>query len=255
VTRLLLVDIREGSATLALELPAPRDDDVLDESRLFPVPPRELGFRAMERWVGGLHELESGAIDHVPPGWDNSVMDIAERLAEFAVDRNFSITLDAQPPESRRAVARITPEAAPRYKMRHSRIRRRRTVRGRLILVDLGRGRVEVDEGGRRVECEFPEELQAVVKRLLGETVVVAGDEEFDLSTSRAQKLQLDHVAKAPEEVPLHEAFWEMKTIEELAREQGVEPIQSIQALAAPDLFADEDLEQFINIIREARGR
>ena len=42
--------------------------------------------------------------------------------------------------------------------------------------------------------------------------------------------------------------------IEELARRQGVEPVESLDDLACPELWdSDEEFERFLELVRESR--
>ncbi len=250
-TNLLLVGIEPGSANLLLELPMPEEAE--DEGGLFPLPPRDLGQRAMDTFVRGLHELETGTTD-VPDDWDNSVMEVAEGLATFANERQFIIEVSSQTPERKVRKARIAPAIADRFRVRHTPIRQPRTARGKLFLVDLKAGRIDVeDDKGQRVQCQFPEELEAQVKRLVGEIVLVSGEEEVDLALSRRGKLEVTSLQPGTEEVPLLGDFWQNKSASEQAREQGVGPIASVADFAAGGVFDEGELQRFIETIREGR--
>lgn len=252
-TELLLTGITRGSATLLLELPVPEETEE-PEAHLFAPPARDLGLRAMDRFVEGLHQLESGG-QEVPDGWDNSVMEVAQKLAEAATSRQITIDLDARVPRTKARRARIAPEIAERFAVRHAPIRRPRTARGELIAVDLRKGRIDVEEaGGRRVQCEFdPEDsaLMSLVKGLIGQVVTASGEEEFDVALNKAGKLEVQSLGPATEEVPLHEMFWQNRSAAEQAREQGVAPLGTISELAASESFTDDDLEAFSRAIRE----
>lgn len=50
-----------------------------------------------------------------------------------------------------------------------------------------------------------------------------------------------------------HDTFWSNPSAAEQAREQGVGPIETIDELAAPDLFTDEDIDAFLAVIHRAR--
>ncbi len=250
-TNLLLVGIEAGSAQLLLELPVP--DELEATEGLFPLPPRDLGLRAMDTFVRGIHELELGRAG-VPDGWDNAVMEVAEDLADFARERQVVIELTSKTLGRPPRTARISPPIADRFRVRHTPIRQPRTSRGRLFLVDLKAGRIDVeDERGARVQCQFPERLEAQVKRLVGEMVVVSGQEEFDVAVGRHGRLEVTHLASATEEVPLPSDFWENRTAAEQAGEQGVTPIVSIGDFATGDVFDEAELERFIETIREGR--
>lgn len=254
-TELLLAGIERGSATLILELPPPEEEHMTGE-RLFEPPVKELGLQALDRLVDGMHRLESGRAE-VPEGWDNSVMEIAERLAETVAARSFQIELDATTPRGKRRHARITPNIADRFSLRHALVRRPRTARGALIAVDLRKGRIDVeDDTGRRVQCEFdPEvaELMDRVRQLIGEPVTVSGEEEFDVALNKAGRLEVHSLERATQEVPLHEMFWRNLSGAEQAIEQGVGPVRSVTELAASEELTEEDLASFAEMLREAR--
>jgi hypothetical protein len=254
-TELLLAGIERGSATLLLELPPPQEEEATEE-KLFEPPAGDLGLQALDRLVEGMHSLEAGT-EQVPDGWDNSVMEIAERLAETVAARNFQIDLDAQTPRGQRRHARIAPNIADRFSIRHARVRRPRTARGELIAVDLRKGRIDVeDNAGRRVQCEFDpeaEELMSRVRQLIGERVTVSGEEEFDVALNKAGRLEVHSLERATEEVPLHDMFWRNLSGAEQAVEQGVGPVRSVTELAASEELTEEDLASFAELLREAR--
>jgi hypothetical protein len=252
-TNLLLVAVRPGSAVLALELPLP-GEPLVEEEGLFPLPAPDLGQRALDSFVGGLHELESRTEVQVPEAWDNSVMEIAEELAGFAKERGVTITLKAQATQRPARTAQIAPDIAERFKVRHAPIRQRRTARGRLYMVDLKAGRIDVeDEKGQRVQCVFPAHLEGEVKRLVGSQVVVSGEEELDLALGRRGKLELSILEAASDSVPMHEAFWMNPSAAEQAAQQGIGAIESVAQLAAPEVFTEEEVNAFLAAIREAR--
>lgn len=250
-TNLLLVGIESGSANLLLELPVPEQTE--SDEGLFPLPARDLGLRAMDIFVRGLHELELGATD-VPDEWDNSVMEVAEDLAAFAKDRQVVIDISSRTPQRKIRKARISPATADRFSIRHAPIRQPRTAQGRLFLVDLKAGRIDVeDDDGQRVQCHFPPELETRVKSLIGEIVLVSGVEEFDVAVGRRGKLEVASLDPGGEEVPLSGDFWRNRSAVEQAREQGVGPIPSVADFAAGDVLDEDELQRFIETIREGR--
>ena len=50
------------------------------------------------------------------------------------------------------------------------------------------------------------------------------------------------------------DGFWANPSAAHQAAEQGVGPITSVEAFAAPDVFTDEEIEGFIATIRESRS-
>jgi hypothetical protein len=250
-TDLLLVGIEAGSANLVLELPVPEEAE--EQEGLFPLPPRDLGQRAMDAFVRGLHELERGAAE-VPDDWDNAVMEIAEDLATFSTERDVIIEVSSETSGHRTQKARLSPTSRDRFRVRHAPVRRPRAARGKLFLVDLKAGRIDVeDEKGRRVQCHFPAELEGQVKRLVGEIVLVSGEEEVDLAVSRPGRVEILSLEPAGEEVSLAGDFWLNRSAAEQTRNQGVVPISSVTDLAAAEDFDEGELELFIETIREGR--
>ncbi len=51
---------------------------------------------------------------------------------------------------------------------------------------------------------------------------------------------------------PMDSSFWSGKTIEELASEQGIEPIKNVEELAV-DWPSDDSIDDFLTLIREVR--
>jgi hypothetical protein len=208
----------------------------------------------MQRFVEGIHELETAPTPVTPADWDASLLQVAQDLAELSEERPYAITLDARPPRGEWSVAHITPATAGRFTMRHAPTRRRRTALGRLILVDLGRGRIDIeDSAGHRTEALFEDELERTVRRLVGEFVQASGEEEFDEATGRAGKLQVEALEPVGEQPSLGAEFWSHRSADERATEQGVGPVSSIEDFSAPGVFSEEDLEGFLEAIRESR--
>ncbi len=255
-TRLVLVGIGSGSAILQLELPEPAEEGGLQaDEPLFAPPARDLGFRAMDTFVRGLHAVEQvSAAAAVPDGWDSSVMEVARELAVVVEERNIALTFDARPPDLSASVARMTPQTIRRLRELRVPVRRRRTARGLLVAVDLGTGRVDVQEAaGGRVSCHYTATLETAVKRHLGAVVIASGDEDFDEALGKHGRLELDSLEGASEQMGLEDTFWLNPSAAEQALQQGVGPIESIDELAASDHFTDEDIDAFLAVIHEAR--
>jgi hypothetical protein len=255
-TRLVFTGIDRGSAVLQLELPEPADAGAPSpEGTLFEPPARDLGFRAMDTFVRGLRGIELAPdAATVPDGWDSSVMEVARELADLAEERDFSLTFDARPPNLAASIARITPQSAPSLRHRRSVVRRRRSARGLLVAVDLGTGRVDVQEAaGGRVSCHYEEALETVVKQHLGAVVIASGEEDFDEVLGKHGRLELESLQGASEQMGVEDTFWLNPSATEQAAQQDVGPIVSIEELAAPDLFTDEDIDAFLAAIHRAR--
>lgn len=252
VTELLLVGVEPGSAVLEVELAPAKPGDAADQ--IFTSTP-DLGFRAIDGFIDGLHELEIQDEPEVPSDWDNSVMEVAESLSRLTQERSFTVTLiGRRSPDGTQIEARVAPENVERFRVRHSPIRQPRTAVGTLIMVDLESGRVDVRPAdGKRVQCLFPENLRGQIERLLGQEVQVSGEEELDVAINKRGKLEIDSLGAASEQLRLDEAFWRNPSAAELAAEQGVGPIPSIAELSSSDV-TDEDVLLLLTTLRESRS-
>ncbi|MEX1265078.1 MAG: hypothetical protein WEE66_14290 [Actinomycetota bacterium] len=120
--------------------------------------------------------------------------------------------------------------------------------------MDLGTGRVDVQEAaGGRVSCHYDEALETAVKQHLGAVVIASGEEDFDEVLGKHGRLELDSLQGASEQIGVEDTFWLNSSATEQAAQQGVGPIDSIDELAAPDLFTDEDIDAFLAVIHGTR--
>jgi hypothetical protein len=184
------------------------------------------------------------------------VVDIAEKLAEVATERNIAIEIDSRV-LSKAKRARVTPELAPMFAVRHASTRRHRTARGELIAIDLRTGRVDVEDvAGRRVQCRFDPDatdLMERVKQLVGQVVLVAGDEEYDQTTKKAGRLDVRTIEGTAEAIPLDGDFWRNEAATHQALRQQVGPIASVSDIASTEPIADDEFDSFLKAIQEAR--
>lgn len=254
-TGLTLVGIEAGSTVLEfkLEEPAMTDSDS-DEHRLFDPPPKDLGFRALKSFVGGLKDRVEGAA-RLPDAWDGAVAAKADDLATFVRERNVSLTIESEEPDLGQQQVTISPQSTHRLDAPSTTIRRRRTASGRLILVDLGSGRIDLEEpSGRRVKGRFSAELETVVTATVGRIITASGEEEFDQATGKSGPVKFETIEAAAEAIRLNDDFWANRTATEQAEAQGVTPIASIADLARPDMFTDDDVQSLLEILSEEGG-
>ena len=61
-----------------------------------------------------------------------------------------------------------------------------------------------------------------------------------------------DGTAVRVEIEPIESSFWSSRTVDELAAEQGVKPIQSVDELAF-DWPAEDSIDDFLALVREVR--
>ena len=249
-TDLLLKAVEIGSAVLVAEMPASKEIDEA-ESQLFPS--SGLGPLALDKFVAGLHQLETQDSPQVPAAWDNAVMEVAQKLGEFSADRQVVVTLKPSVNSSIREIARISPSSVDRFQVRHAPIKRPRTQRGLLIMVDLGRGRVDLEyEEGKRAQCTFPAAMRPQVEQLVGQVVEAVGVEDYDAALNKVGKLDIKALGLSFQQTHLDEAFWRNPSLEELSAEQGVKPL-ALEDFSAGE-FTDEDIDSLMGAINSSRG-
>lgn len=252
-TELLLVGVEQGSAVAVIELNPPADNEVEDD-RLMPLPIRDLGLRAMDRFVEGLHQLELSQDGGIPEGWDTSVVEVAEKLAEAASERRVRVTIKSKAPTTAEKVAHIDPETADRFRVHRATVKRRRTAQGELVAIDLEKGRLDLKGSrGPRIHCQFGPELLDQARHLVGETVLVSGEEEVDLASNKPGRLEVDTLKLSSQQVLPHEAFWLNRSASEQAAEQGTRPLRDVSELASKD-FSVGDIEGFLEAMAELRS-
>jgi hypothetical protein len=254
-TGLTLVGLAAGSTVLEFKLEEPSVGDAdSDEQRLFAPPPKDLGFRALKSFVSGLKDRVEQTDAPLPDSWDGAVAAKADDLAKFARERNVSLTIESKEPDLGQQQVTISPGSALHHAP-STVVRRRRTTSGRLILVDLGSGRIDVEESsGRRVKGRFAADLETVVTATVGRIITASGEEEFDQATGKSGLVEFEAIEAAAEAIRLSDDFWANRTAGEQAEAQGVAPIASIAALARPDMVTDDDVQSLLEILREEGG-
>jgi len=96
------------------------------------------------------------------------------------------------------------------------------------------------------VRCTFGPELEATVLRLLRRYVRATGWAELD-DRGRVSLFELETLDDA--EVSGGRSFWDLPTLDELAEEQGVEPVQRLEDLADGSWPEDESVDDFLAAI------
>lgn len=128
------------------------------------------------------------------------------------------------------------------------------TVEGYMFLTDLRRRRISLQpHSGNAVSCEFTEEQEPDVRSMIGRFVRVVGEAVINpaigtlryVRTHSIEPLELDTGSTAYD-------FWTFKTIDELARQQRVQPVDNIEALYGTwPGETDDGFEQFVEDLRK----
>lgn len=237
LTRLEVVGLREGSTVLAFALA--EHERPLDEL--------DLGVAALDAFAAGVVAVAAGRTPSDP--WDEGVtraLDHLIRVLDKGVDEIVVASVGA--PRARRAVFTESIREAPLLAPRRG-DRERLEIEGRLLMADFAATRDEARIHrplDPPVRCTFGRELEATVLRLLRRYVRATGWAELD-DQGRVRVLELESLADA--ELADGKSFWDLPTLEELADEQGVEPVGSLEDLVAGFWPEDESVDDFLAAI------
>jgi len=128
------------------------------------------------------------------------------------------------------------------------------TVEGYMFLTDLRRRRISLQpHSGNAVSCVFTEDQEPDVRSMIGSFVRVVGEAVINpatgtlryLRTHSIEPLALDTESDAYD-------FWTSRTIDELARQQRVQPVDNMESLYGTWPGATDDgFEQFVEDLRK----
>lgn len=128
------------------------------------------------------------------------------------------------------------------------------TVEGYMFLTDLRRRRISLQpHSGNAVSCVFTEEQEPDVRSMIGSFVRVMGKAVINPATATLRYLRT-HTIEPLELDPESTAydFWTPRTIDELARQQRVQPVDNIASLYGTwPGKTDDGFEQFVEGLRK----
>ncbi|MCS7007978.1 MAG: hypothetical protein RMM28_11055 [Thermoleophilia bacterium] len=237
LTRLEVVGLHEGSTVLELELAG--HERPLDEL--------DLGGEAVRVFEAGLRAIASG--EAPPQPWDSGVRQAVDRVLHV-LDRGIDEIVVARPgapPDEWAVFTRSTREerrvAVPPG------ARERVEIEGRLLMADFAAAREEARIHrplDSPVRCTFRPELEGAVLNLLKRYVRAVGWAELD-EQGQIKTLELESLEDA--ELTSGRTFWELPTLDELAEEQGIEPVERLEDLADGTWPEDESVDDFLAAI------
>ena len=250
LSALEVVAITRGSFDMALDL---RRED----QRMFPS--LDFGTQAIEKLMGGLSTITPNT--PLPDGFDEGVL-MALREAGRILDRGIEtvqITTRKRTKYRKVIYAQTTRESiiSSMRRFEHAWT----TVEGRLLMADVKEGtlrcRLHPSTGGA-ILCSFDEVITNQVIDNLRHFVQVRGEASFDPITNNIRSLVIKDLEPIEElsgvEVPSVSlsVFWDAKDFDELATEQGINPVEDWGELLGgwPE---DADFESFLGAIRSSR--
>lgn len=237
LTRLEVVGLRQGSTVLEFALA--EDARPLDEL--------DLGVEALEAYEAGVVEVAEGRTPPAP--WDDGVARTLEQLTRV-FDRGIDEIVVATPSADPDRVAVFRKEGRASFRVAGSAgVRERVEIEGRLLMADFAATRDEARIHrplDPPVRCTFGPELEVTVLRLLRRYVRATGWAELD-DRGRVGLLELENLEDA--EIADGRSFWDLPTLDELAEEQGIEPVERLEDLVSDFWPEDEDVDEFLAAI------
>ena len=231
----------------------------LDLRRPHPLLPEfDVGEKALGQLVAGLPQVARDG--PLPAGFDDGVL-MALREAGRVFDRGIdSVSLNLrQAPDERHTV--FVSETRDRLVSRLKRFQQAwATIEGRLLMADLDEKALRCrlhPSTGRPIFCSFPESLTATVMRHLRGFVQARGEASIERATGQVRSLTIldlepiEGLSLEGQQV-VSSSFWEARSFEELAQEQGVYPVTDWEQIAGgwPE---DASFDNFLDAIKEAR--
>lgn len=237
LTRLEVVGLREGSAVLEFDLA--EHERPLDEL--------DVGVEAFGAFQAGAVAVASG--EPPPAPWDEGVLSAIARMGHVldkGID-SISIGSPGAAPDELAVFTRRT-RRVDRIPV-VSGMREERAIEGRLLMADFSATREEARihrSLDTPVRCTFGPELEATVLRLLRRYVRATGWAALD-DEGHIKSLELESLEDA--ELGAGRSFWDLPTLDELAEEQGVEPVRRLEDLADGTWPEDESVDEFLAAI------
>lgn len=239
-----LVAIESGSVGLPMML----------AERERPLPTEDFGVLALESLLDGLQAVQDER--ELPASWDTGVLEAVRDLGTGLGRETASILFTRRGRRGSRTV-RYTEDIRHRLSARVPALPAdRREFVGQLLMADFDRAhlRCRIDPPtGRSIECRFDEALEDVVLRHLRLQVRVTADAEVD-EYDRVKYICI--ATLEPLDGPAWGSgdFWTAPGIAELQQEQAIQPVEDLRTLAAPTWASDEELEEFLDMVRRSRS-
>lgn len=222
------VGFSEGSAVLTLQRPSqPSADDLLSDS-----------FAALTKGLKELREDPYTLPLYFDPPIVNGLVTLCGGISrrninriEFRTGDDLHFVLDPSMRSSLKHAQKISSQQEI-------------TIVGRLHMGDFDPMslRCRIDTHAGSITCDLDDELKEVVFDLLNELVMASGVAELQPDALTVRVLHLTEIAKIETA--------QSKSLESLAAEQGVQPLDSIAQLRGEDI---EGFDDFLSIIRSAR--
>lgn len=249
-----VVALNQGSFAIGFDLPREQFE------------PMDLGVEAVEKLLEGFDQI--GTEDsELPSGYDTGVLHSLRDMGRILGTGIDEIEAESRTQRLRRSFA-FNKEIQSRVVKRiRGPVDNLRTIEGRLLMADFRhdaeRCRIH-PPAADPIVCQFDESLEETVYEYLRSYVRVTGETKEDPDTRRIVSIRITDIEPVTMEGEAFEnlsaeAFWQERSLDELAAEQNVRPISRLEDVwgKGSELWTDDDdFESFLDATKglEAGG-
>lgn len=247
-----VVALDRGSFEIAFDLPRGTFENM------------HLGIEAIENLLEGLGQLDSNSVA-LPKGYDPGVLHSLRDLGNIFEHGVDAIEIESRTLRMRRLICfdrGIHQRIVERIR---SPVNSQRVIEGHLLMADFrhAKERCRIHPPvGDPVVCIFDESLEETVYEYLRSTVRVTGATKEDPATGKISSIAITDIEPlvlegGESDAVTGEQFWEQKTLDVLAEEQGVGPLRTLEDVLgkAGELWgSDEDFADFIEATHGRRS-
>ncbi len=249
-----VVALDRGCVELALDFPKQQQLPIVG-----------LGRQAVEQLLDGIPIVEGDSPD-LPAGYDTGVLLSWREIGSVFQRGITSVAFELNGMQNTRRSFVYTPKTRSRVIERiQAPITNRRVSEGRLLMADFKDRSFKCrlhPPAGNPIPCTFDESTAKAVYDALRKTVRITGEAATDSQSGEIISLKIRDLEVLPgddDSAPEQEGesdFWESKTIEMLAQEQGVRPVERLEDILGKgaSLWEDDsDFNAFVSGIYERR--
>lgn len=248
-----VVAFSKGSFEIALDLPRSKFEAM------------HLGVEAVERLFEGFDNIGTNG-EELPVGYDTGVLHCLRDMGSIIGKGITGIEAETSTQRVRRKFTYSLDMRTRITKRIHGPVSSLRSVEGRLLMADFKhdseRCRIHPPVG-EPVSCVFHENLTETVYEHLRRYVRVTGEATEDPATGKIKNIKISDIEPVELEgetleVITGDEFWQERTLEQLAEEQAIRPLQRLDDVLghASSLWEDdEDFEEFLTAMKDTGNK
>ena len=244
-----VVAFSKGSFEIALDLPRTKFEAM------------HLGVEAIEKLFEGFEKIVTNG-EELPVGYDNGVLHCLRDMGSILGEGITEIEAQTRTQRVRRTFTYSRDMRQRITEKIHGPVSLLRSIEGRLLMADFKhdgeRCRIHPPVG-EPVTCVFQEDLTDIVYEHLRHHVRITGEATEDPATGKIKNIKISDIESVELEGETFEPitgeeFWREKSLDQLAEEQAVRPLQCFEDILgrASSLWEnDEDFDAFLAAIKD----